>query len=71
MVTATEHRVFISKMATNQAVVVGVVLSVLSVLTLRDLFPSRAATEVEGQNTYSSMSNQKQFAGPAVKFLFW
>ena len=58
-------------MATNQALMLGVVLSVLSVLTLRDLFPSKAATEVQGQNTYSSLGNQKKYAGPAVKFLFW
>ena len=58
-------------MATNQALMLGVVLSVLSILTLRDLFPSKAATEVQGQNTYSSLGSQKKYAGPAVKFLFW
>ena len=59
------------KMATNRAFVLGVALSVFAVLTIRDLFPSKAATEVQGQNTFSSLNSQKKYAGPAIKFLFW
>ena len=58
-------------MATNQALVLGVALSIFAVFTIRDLFPSKAATEVQGQNAYSSLNSQKKYAGPAIKFLFW
>ena len=67
----THHASLLTAMATNQALVFGVALSILSVLTIKDLFPSKAATEVQGQNTYSSLNDQKKYAGPAIKFLFW
>ena len=58
-------------MATYSALLIGVALSFLSVLTIKDLFPSKGITEAQGQSSFSSPQSQKKYAGPAIKFLFW
>ncbi len=60
----------ISKMALGQALTFGVILSVLSVLTVKDLLSTQDKTSVHGQSSFSS-NEQHKFAGPAVKFMFW
>ena len=57
-------------MATNQALALGVALSVLSVLTVKDLFPSDAATEVQGQSSPADYA-KRNYGAPVIQFLYW